>query len=141
MVVTSCKGNVDGGTKTDSKEAKELLIDKDIEETNTQFPMPVDIATTAVSVSRDGDVVIYHFEVNEGLLEIESFIENQETMKSELRKSLVDVLNQDPSFREIMNLMKETGKCLKYEYKGSKSGKTMVIEFTTDEISEMLGEE
>ena len=141
MMVTSCKGNVNGGTKTDPKEAKELLIDKDIEETNTQFPMQVDIATTAVSVSREGDVVIYHFEVNEGLLEIESLIENQETMKSELKKSLLDVLNQDASFREIMNLLKETGKSLKYEYKGINTGKTLEIEFFNAEIGEMLGEE
>ena len=61
--------------------------------------------------------------------------------KSELKKNILDLLNRDSSFRNSMNLMKETGKCMKYEYKGSKSGKTMVIEFTTDEISELLGEE
>ena len=118
--------------------SKDFLIDKEIEATNAEFPIQVDIATTALSVTREGEVVTYKFKVDEDLVDISTMIDNSVAFKSETRQMLVETLKEDAPFHALLNLMGEAGIRLRYEYKGNRSGKTMIFEFSNNEILEML---
>ena len=126
LLVTSCKDNTGSGLSADSKEA---LLDKEIAASVAQFPMQVDDATTLVLLSRDGNVVTYDYVLDESKMNFDEFIANKESFKAQLRNNIVVVCT--PS----------SDKELHYRYTGKPSGRLVTIEFSNDEIKELIKDE
>ena len=138
MMVTSCKDNSGSGISTDSKEA---LLDKEIAASVSQFPVQVDTATTLVLLSRDGRIVTYDYVLDESAMNFDEFINNKESFKAQLRNNIVVVCTPSSDFRTFMTLLRDTDKELHYRYKGKNSGMTVTIEFSNDEIKDLIKDE
>ena len=138
MMVTSCKDNTGSGISADSKDA---LLDKEIAASVAQFPMQVDDATTLVLLSRDGNVVTYDYALDESKMNFDEFIANQESFKAQLRNNIVVVCTPSSDFHTFMTLLRDTDKELRYRYKGKPSGRSVTIEFSNNEIKELIKDE
>ena len=137
MMITSCKDNANTSA---GKNSKEILLDKEIEASNAMFPMQVDIATTLKSVSRDGKVVTYEYEIDESVLEFETLTAKEETYRSQLESQLAALSKPNAEMYAFVSILKETDCGLRYLYKGNLTGKTMAIEFTSDELKKLSEE-
>lgn len=133
MILTSCKDNSKVNVGAD---AKELLLDQEIEKTKDIFPMQIDNATTLVSMKRDGDIVSYEYVFDEN----ERAFDGQEAFKKQLRDNLVFVSQSATELYAFMTLLRDTGKTLRYDYKGMQTGKSIVIDFTNEDLHEIFPE-
>ena len=137
LMISSCKDNANTNPSANSKE---ILLDKEIEASNAQFPVQVDDATTLMSLSRDGNIVTYEYEIDESAFDFETFTAQKESFKSQLEKQIAVLSTPNSEVYVFMSLLKDTGNSLRYLYKGNRSGKTMVIEFSNDELKQIIKE-
>lgn len=137
LMITSCKDNTNTSTGADSKD---VLLDKEIAASNAQFPVKVDDATTLMSLSRDGNIVTYEYEIDESAFDFETFMAQKERFKSQLENQIAVLSTPNSEVYVFMSLLKDTGNSLRYLYKGNRSGKTMVIEFSNDELKQIIKE-
>lgn len=135
MMITSCKDNANSNVSADSVEA---LIDQEIEATNKQFPMQVDAATTLVSMSRQGDIVKYDYIIDESAVDFETFKAGKDSFKDRLKNDIIVLCLPSSELRAFFTLLRDSGKVLRYEYKGNPSGQTMSIDFSNDELHDIV---
>jgi hypothetical protein len=135
MTITSCKDKAN----TNSVEiTKDLILDKEIEMANAQYPIKLDNFTTLMSISRDGNVVTYEYEIDENVVVFEKVIPSKDTSKHQLENQLVAMITQNSEFYAFVSLLRDTDKALHYLYKGNHSGKTIRIEFSNDELKKLI---
>ncbi len=135
MMLTSCKDNGKSSLRADSANA---LIDQEIEATNAQFPMQIDVATTLVSTSRQGDIVAYHYILDESEVDFDTFNASKESFKNRLRNDLTVICLPSSEVHALFALLRDSGKVLRYEYKGKPSGRTMSIDFSNEELHKII---
>lgn len=132
MMLTSCKDNKGSNAK------EELLLEQEMKATNAQLPMQVDVATTLMSVTIDGDMVTYKYLVDEDAMDYAQFIDQREQFRNDLKKQIVAMSTPNSEMHAFMSLLKVTGKDLRYQYKGNRSGMITTIDFPNDELQEMI---
>ena len=135
LMITSCKDNAKTGTDANSME---ILLDKEIAASNAQFPVKVDFATTLKSLSRDGNIVTYEYEIDENAFDFDSLAAEKERFRSQLENQIAIMSTPNSEVYVFMTMLRDTGNELRYLYKGNPSGKTMVIEFTNDELKKII---
>ena len=135
MMITSCK---DSSNTSSVATTKDLILDQEIEVFNAQFPVKMDNASTLVSLTRDGDVVTYEYEIDESVFDFEKFIAQKDTFRSQLENQITATSTPNSEFYAFVSLLRDTDKALHYLYKGIPSGKTVVIEFSNDELKKMI---
>lgn len=146
LFVTSCSNTGDSSTNSStnatapSSSANQLLmaLDREIEASNAQMPMKVDYATNLLSLTRDGDNVTYVYEIDESSFDFEDMIADKESFKNQLKNQISLLSTPDNEVYAFMSLLRDTGKNLRYVYKGNTSGKTMTIEFANSELKELI---
>ena len=131
LMVVSCKDNTGSASN-------EALLDKEIAASNKNMPMQVDNATTLLSLSRDGDVVTYEYVIDENAMDYAQFIDQKEKFRINLKNQIIALSTPDSELYGFMSLIKATGKNLRYQYKGNRSGLITTIDFPNDEIQEMI---
>ena len=137
MMVTSCRDNANTNTNMDVA-TKDALIDQEIEASNAQLPMQVDYATTLLAMSRDDSIVTYQYELDENEVEFEDIFANQVSFRADLKEKLTAGSETDLELNAFLTLLSETGKVLRYSYTGNLSGQVVSLEFSNDEIKEMI---
>lgn len=138
MMLTSCRDNANSNVGANSIDA---LIDQEIEATNKQFPMQIDNATTLLSMSRDGNVVTYNYSIDEGVLDFDEFTAHEVSFKEQLRNNIIVASSPSTEFHAFLILLRDSDKELHYRYKGNRSGKTMAVGFSNDDIKSLIRDE
>lgn len=144
MMITSCKDNAEKGnngnnaTDTTNPVTKEMLLAQEIKASNELFPMQVEEGTTLLSLIKDGNHVIYEYSVDEDIMDFKPFIENKEGIKNNIKNQIITMNTPNSEAHAFMSLVRDTGKDLRYQYTGNKSGKVAIFEFTNDDLHEMI---
>ena len=120
--------------------SKEELLDWDIEATNSLLPKKLDYVTTLVSLTRDGDVVTYTYEIDENELDMATVIAGKKQLKETLASQIAELNSPTSTAQTFMRLLRGAGKDLHYVYQGNESGQSLEIEFTNSELNEMLNQ-
>ena len=133
-------------TNDDIKEIKahpvsrEELLDWEIQATNSTLPRQLDYVTTLVSLSRDGNVVAYTYEIDEDELDMSMMIDGQDQMRAGIAAQIATLNSPTSSAQTFMRLLREGGKDLHYIYKGNKTGTVLEIKFTNNELLDLASE-
>lgn len=141
MMITSCKDNVekaDNAATAAENVSKEKLLEQEIKATNEQLPIQVDEATKLLSVSKHGEYVIYEYSVNEGDMAFKQFIDHKEDFKNNIKDQIIAMSSPNSEVYAFMSLIRDTGRDLRYQYTGNLTGKVTTIEFTNDDLHEMI---
>ncbi len=138
MMITSCKDNAEKANNTTKTTTKEMLLAQEIKATNDQLPIQVDEATTLLSVSKLGEYVIYEYSVNEGDMDFKQFIEHIEDFRNNIKDQIITMSTPNTEVYAFMSLIRDTGRDLRYQYTGNLTGKVTTIEFTNDDLHEMI---
>lgn len=108
------------------------LLQAQIDVTNAQLPMDYGNGMVNTKVVREGDYVIYYYQCDEDVLDIEQMQKNVSSMRS----VIVDELNNssDPAFTLFKKMCKDAGAGIGYYYVGNKSGKIAKVHIPADEL-------
>lgn len=110
-------------------------LNAEIEATNMQLPMMVDEATVLEKVIAESNSVVYLYQLDESMINIDDVKGNADAAKENVRNSLV---NGGPIVLTFVKKVFDTGRDLRYRYTGSESGESMEIVFTLDEMQDIL---
>ena len=103
-------------------------------------PRKLDAVTTLVSMSRDGNVVSYNYEIDESQLDVSVLINGQEQLKQTLAEQVATLNSNTSSAQAFMRLLRRGNMELHYVYTGNSSGKTARIQFTNAELRDMAND-
>ncbi|MBR5726621.1 MAG: hypothetical protein IKX56_07810 [Muribaculaceae bacterium] len=112
----------------------EELIDWQLKSTNATMPQAVDIATTLVSLERDGDQLTYVYEVDDTKMDFAEFIDGQKQFRLGIIANLEASNTPQSSFGHYLKLLCRSGKSLCYSYRAKSSGKAVNINFTNSDL-------
>ena len=115
-------------------------MDWEIQATNSTLPRQLDYVTTLVSLSRDGNVVAYTYEIDEDELDMSMMIDGQDQMRAGIAAQIATLNSPTSSAQTFMRLLREGGKDLHYIYKGNKTGTVLEIKFTNNELLDLASE-
>ena len=118
--------------------SKDELLDWDIEATNSLLPKQLDEVTTLISLTRDGNIVTYTYEIDEDALDMATVFEGQEDLRATLTAQIATLNSPTSSAQTFIRLLRETNKDLCYVYRGNQSGQSLKIDFTNSQLREML---
>ena len=122
-----------GGASADSSDEKKL--EEQVKMTNVSCPMQVDEATMLNKLTIESDKVLYHYTIDESVVQMSALKENAEQMKANVKNSLN---SSDPALRMFLEVCVKCDKGVGYLYKGNKSGETFEISFGVSEIKALL---
>lgn len=111
--------------KDDTQEYLRLLAQSQSE----RCPLQVDEITTMSSCRYDGKNFYIYYIIDESIVDFEDLIEANEDIK----KDIMSTLNKDIGPRYIFEKCKSANVSIRFVYKGSKSGKSVLIECTPNE--------
>ena len=120
--------------------SNEELLDWEIQASNSTLPRKLDAVTTLLSMSRDGNVVSYNYEIDESQLDMSVLINGQEQLKQTLAEQVATLNSNTSSAQAFMRLLRRGNMELHYVYKGNSSGKTARIQFTNAELRDMAND-
>lgn len=112
------------------KDPKEIITES-LKVTRSQCPQQVEEGITMTDVDVNGENVVYEYEVDEGIAEMDLIIANKQAVRANVLQNLHA---DDMSIRMFVDNCKKAGLGLSYRYVGSQSGKTMQIDFSIDEL-------
>jgi hypothetical protein len=110
-------------------------LNADIEATNMQLPMTVDEVTILKSLSVEGNYVVYLYQIDESMVELNAIKDNIETFKGNVKESLKD---GGPVVQAFISKVLEAGKNIKYRYVGNETGQRVEFVFSTDDLKDLL---
>ena len=122
-----------GGASADSSDEKKL--EEQVKMTNVSCPMQVDEATMLNKLTIESDKVLYHYTIDESVVQMSALKENAEQMKANVKNSLN---SSDPALHMFLEVCVKCDKGVGYLYKGNKSGETFEISFGVSEIKALL---
>lgn len=108
-------------------------LDAQIQMTNLHFPMQVDEVTLAVNITREGNNVVYLYEINEQLYDMSSIDQYRDAIQNNLLESL-RAQRDDISLRVFLNTCRKANCDIVYRYKGNHSGITYDFKIPIDDI-------
>ena len=103
--------------------------------TNVSCLMQVDEATMLNKLTIESDKVLYHYTIDESVVQMSALKENAEQMKANVKNSLN---SSDPALHMFLEVCVKCDKGVGYLYKGNKSGETFEISFGVSEIKALL---
>lgn len=122
-----------GGASADSSDEKKL--EEQVKMTNVSCPMQVDEATMLNKLTIESDKVLYHYTIDESVVQMSALKENAEQMKANVKNSLN---SSDPALHMFLEVCVKCDKGVGSLYKGNKSGETFEISFGVSEIKALL---
>ncbi|EKC51650.1 hypothetical protein LEA_17288, partial [human gut metagenome] len=106
-------------------------LEEQVKMTNVSCPMQVDEATMLNKLTIESDKVLYHYTIDESVVQMSALKENAEQMKANVKNSLN---SSDPALHMFLEVCVKCDKGVGYLYKGNKSGETFEISFGVSEI-------
>lgn len=133
LTTQDLKDILNGGSTAESSDKKKL--EEQVKMTNVSCPMQVDEATMLNKLTIESDKVLYHYTIDESVVQMSALKENAEQMKANVKNSLN---SSDPALRMFLEVCVKCDKGVGYLYKGNKSGETFEISFGVSEIKALL---
>ncbi len=118
-----------------AKDSDKKKLEEQVKMTNVSCPMQVDEATTLNKLTIESDKVLYHYTIDESVVQISALKENTDQMKESIKGSLN---TSDPALHMFLEACVKSDKGVGYLYKGSDSGETIEISFEVSEIRALL---
>lgn len=147
LVAFKNAGNSEADTDWE-EEIAEVVVDDDIvyekrlrflksmiETTNESFPQEVEEGVTMTKVFLDGDYVIYILECDEDVLDIDILRKSKDSMKKVIKGNLS---SSDSDIERELKTCINAGKGLGYRYVGDTSRKSLTIQFSVKELTDIL---
>lgn len=116
------------------EDSDRMLLQNSIKQEQHRLPTTIERGLKVVDVKDNGKNLVYTCEVDENLYEIITMEESKDELKSNMRSML-----KDRSMRQQAKILSKLNKGFVYEYVGNPSGKKVVIEFTPEELGEIVG--
>ena len=133
LTTQDLKDILNGGSTAESSDKKKL--EEQVKMTNVSCPMQVDEATMLNKLTIESDKVLYHYTIDESVVQMSALKENAEQMKANVKNSLN---SSDPALHMFLEVCVKCDKGVGYLYKGNKSGETFEISFGVSEIKALL---
>lgn len=120
-----------------SPEEENLTILKEgIAEANSEFPMTAEEGIVVKKCYLDGDYVMYNYECDEDVLDMDLMEQNKYEVKQNIKKNLK---NADADAVMFKQLCLKANKGFGYKFIGDRTGKTVFIRITCQELESMRG--
>ena len=133
LTTQDLKDILNGGLTAEGSDKKKL--EEQVRMTNVSCPMQVDEATTLDKSTIESDRVLYHYTIDESVVQVAALKENAEQMKANVKNSLN---TSDPALRMFLEACVKCDKGVGYLYEGNNSGETLEISFGVSEIKALL---
>lgn len=115
-----------------SPEEKNLsFLKKAILEANDSYPMNVEEGIIAKKCYLDGEYVMYDYECDEDVIDMDILSQNKSNVKRVIKKNLI---NADPETLMFKRMCEKANKGIGYKYIGKTSGKAVLIKFSCQEL-------
>lgn len=97
---------------------------------NMDLPVEVEDGVTLVEVSLSSDFIIYHYEIDEELIDMTLLTENEEELNEVHKEDIAEN-------RNIIAICQENRKGVSFQYVGNKSKQKVEINFTVEEVVQL----
>lgn len=128
LPVAEIKSMLDNPMSADERNARTISVM--VDSNKSQCPMEVDEGMTMVDVFDDGKNVVFVYDVDEDIYDIDVMASNYLTMKNEMKS----LFKTDAMFKSIGAQVSEAGYGMSYRYKGATSGKYVDVTLTPGEL-------
>lgn len=112
------------------------LLKEGIAEANSEFPMTAEEGIVVKKCYLDGDYVMYNYECDEDVLDMDLMEQNKYEVKQNIKKNLK---NADADAVMFKQLCLKANKGFGYKFIGDRTGKTVFIRITCQELESMRG--
>lgn len=112
------------------------LLKEGIAEANSEFPMTTEEGIVVKKCYLDGDYVMYNYECDEDVLDMDLMEQNKYEVKQNIKKNLK---NADADAVMFKQLCLKANKGLGYKFIGDRTGKTVFIRLSCQELESMRG--
>lgn len=112
------------------------LLKEGIAEANSEFPMTAEEGIVVKKCYLDGDYVMYNYECDEDVLDMDLMEQNKYEVKQNIKKNLK---NADADAVMFKQLCLKANKGLGYKFIGDRTGKTVFIRLSCQELESMRG--
>lgn len=110
------------------------LLKEGIAEANSEFPMTTEEGIVVKKCYLDGDYVMYNYECDEDVLDMDLMEQNKYEVKQNIKKNLK---NADADAVMFKQLCLKANKGLGYKFIGDRTGKTVFIRLSCQELESM----
>lgn len=115
-----------------SPEEKNLsFLKKAILKANDSYPMNVEEGIIAKKCYLDGEYVMYDYECDEDVIDMDILSQNKSNVKRVIKKNLI---NADTETLMFKRMCEKANKGIGYKYIGKTSGKAVLIKFSCQEL-------
>lgn len=143
-VDTTCVDSCADGSVSYVDEVEEIspeeenltLLKEGIAEANSEFPMTAEEGIVVKKCYLDGGYVMYNYECDEDVLDMDLMEQNKYEVKQNIKKNLKSADADAVMFKQ---LCLKANKGLGYKFIGDRTGKTVFIRITCQELESMRG--
>lgn len=135
-VDTCAVAYVDDVEEISPEEENLTLLKEGIVEANSEFPMTTEEGIVVKKCYLDGDYVMYNYECDEDVLDMDLMEQNKYEVKQNIKKNLK---NADADAVMFKQLCLKANKGLGYNFIGDRTGKTVFIRLSCQELESMRG--
>lgn len=111
------------------------FLKKAITEANDSYPMKVEDGVVAKKCYLDGDFVMYDYECDEDVVDMDILSQNKSNVKQVVKKNL---RNADAETLMFKRMCEKANKGIGYKYIGKTSGKAVIIKFSCQELKKTV---
>ncbi len=104
--------------------------------TRAMLPMPLDSVTDMVDVTLDKENLVYVYNIKEDNFDI-SRLENEPTFRDNIAMGITQQFSTNSSAGELFKKLCLSGRGLCYRYTGSKTSKTINIDFSNTQLRQL----
>lgn len=127
---------VDDVEEISPEEENLTLLKEGIAEANSEFPMTSEKGIVVKKCYLDGDYVMYNYECDEDVLDMDLMEQNKYEVKQNIKKNLKKADADAVMFKQ---LCLKANKGFGYKFIGDRTGKTVFIRITCQELESMRG--
>lgn len=125
---------VDDVEEISPEEENLTLLKEGIAEANSEFPMTAEDGIVVKKCYLDGDYVMYNYECDEDVLDMDLMEQNKYEVKQNIKRNLK---NADADAVMFKQLCLKANKGLGYKFIGDRTGKTVFIRLSCQELESM----
>lgn len=125
---------VDDVEEISPEEENLTLLKEGIAEANSEFPMTAEEGIVVKKCYLDGDYVMYNYECDEDVLDMDLMEQNKYEVKQNIKRNLK---NADADAVMFKQLCLKANKGLGYKFIGDRTGKTVFIRLSCQELESM----
>ncbi len=125
---------VDDVEEISPEEENLTLLKEGIAEANSEFPMTAEEGIVVKKCYLDGDYVMYNYECDEDVLDMDLMEQNKYEVKQNIKKNLKSADADAVMFKQ---LCLKANKGLGYKFIGDRTGKTVFIRLSCQELESM----